>query len=216
MAYCTTDHVKYQGQVAYTQLRYLTTTALLDDYINGTLIPQAEHIVDTYVGRRDGTLRHFNPHTHITTGISLDGSGKRILFIPPKYCPPIDIGTVNINGVKVFARTATNTAIKLYHQHIMYEGGRFSEGLLNVELLGTYGYTYVPEDVEYITTQICANVLLDMVRRYSADDVAATAPGMTDFSTMFGSPAIFSSPTIFTKDMKNSLLDYKIRWMDIG
>lgn len=214
MAYCGTELVAYLGQIAYTQLSYLTTTAMLNTFIDGTLIPQAERMIDTYVGRRDGTLRHFNPH--YDSSILLDGSGKRILFIPPKYCPPIDIGTVSINGVEVFARSATSDAVKLYHQHLMYDGAIFSEGLLNVELNGTYGYNTVPSDVEYMTGRMCANVLLDMVRRYSSDDVAATAPGMTDFSTMFASPAIFSSPTVFTKDMKDGLIDYKIRWMDIG
>lgn len=214
MSYCGTELVEYLSQVAYTQLRYLLSRGTLQSFVNGTLIPQAEAIIDNYVGRRDGTLRHFNPHgtDASPTTITLDGNAKSVLFVPPKYCPMIGFGTVNISNTAV----GDPTLIKVHTQYVDYDGGHFSEGKQNVELIGSYGYATVPNDVEFLTGRLCANVLLDMARRYSAEDVAHTAPGQTDFSTMFASVAIFSSPTVFTKDMKSQLSNYRIKWVDFG
>jgi len=163
MAYCGTALVNYLSQVEYDELTGFDAEADLHSFVEETLIPSAERTIDNFVGRRDGTLRHFNPH--YSASILLDGNGKNTLWLPPKYCPPIDIGTVNINGVEVFARSASSDAIKLHEQYLDYDGGRFTEGKLNVELVGTYGYNAVPADVELICGQLVANVLLDARRR---------------------------------------------------
>jgi hypothetical protein len=183
---------------------------VFDAWLNGTLIPQAIKLVDNFVGLRDGTLRHFNPHNDQT--ITLDGNGKNVLFIPPRYSPILGLGTVNVNDTAV----GDVTNIKVYKQFVRYYGGHFSEGMQNIDLIGSYGYATVPDDVAFICAELCSNVLLDMQRRFSAEDVAHTSPGQTDIASMYASGAIFHAPHIFTKDMKMRLREYKIEWIDLG
>lgn len=211
MAYCGTELVEYYSQVAYDQLTYLLSRGTLQSFVEGTLIYHAERIVDAYVGRREGTLRHFNPHG--TVLMTLDGGGKSILFMPPKYVPLISpMYSVSIDGTSI---TPVGD-IKVYDQYVQMKNRYFTEGLQNVLMVGSYGYVAVPYDVESITAQLCSNVLLDMVRRYSSRDVATTSPGQTNFNTMFASPAIFSSPRVFTDEMRQRLETYRVRWVDMG
>jgi len=209
------------SQITFQQLRTTLSLGTLNNFVNGTLIPSAERYIDSYVTRRgmfvphmEGTFRHFNPHgTPAAPGtITLDGSGKAVLFIPPRFCPPINFGTINIGAGTV----PVVTDVKLHTQYVDYDGGVFTEGKLNVDLIGSYGYTSVPADVEMICARLCANLLLDMVRRYQAEDVTSVAPGHTDFTTMFASPALFASPTIFTPDMKSQLDEYRLSWVNLG
>jgi len=166
-------------------------------------------MIDTYVGRRDGTLRTFNNYGGAV--FTLDGTGKDIIFLPPRYAPLRGLSGVTVNGNSVGM-----SAIKSYKQYVRYDGGHFSEGKQNIQFTGTYGYGTVPWDIEFICTELCSNVLLDMVRRFSAEDVAHTSPGQTDIASMYASGAIFHAPHIFTKDMKMRLREYKIEWIDLG
>jgi len=210
MAYCGSEVVLYLSQVQDSQLSVVLSLGTLNSFIEGTLIPKAEGIIDAYVGKRDGTLRYFNPHTS-TTGIDLDGTGKNVLFLPPKYSPWINLGSVTIDGSAV----AAVTDIKRHDQYLEYDGGHFNEGEQNVSLFGTYGYATVPEDVQLICAQICSNLLMDMVRRNVAPDVfmslmQGAERGGAGFRTLF------AQPTVFTKDMKQTLDEYRVYWVDVG
>lgn len=204
-AYCGTELVSFIGQVAYQQLTGILSPGTLNNYTNGTLIPAAERIIDDYVGRREGTLRHFNPHGSVSW--FLDGSGKSTVWTPPKYSPTLYVGDVWINGNSMSWVSPTN--VKLYEQYLTVPGATFRKGDLNVKIYGTYGYIKVPKDIEYMTAQLCANVLTDVVRRRAADGVVSA-----DFMTM--ATSLFGSPTVFTDDMRKRLSDYRIKWLDIG
>jgi len=177
-------------------------------YVNGTLIPQAENFIDTYCGGRDGTLRRFN--SNLGTWRQ-DGSGKSVLFVPPKYTPLMGTPTITID-----ASAVSDTIIKIHDQFIQLDGASFRKAPMNVYLKGTHGYVTVPQDISYICGQLCANALLDMARRNTAEDAASAGPGRLDFNTMFGNPAIFGAPSILTSDMRNRLDAYRIKWTDLG
>jgi len=193
------------GVIYKGELTGLLSPGTLNNFVEGTLIPEAERVLDGYVGRREGTLRHFNPHNDQT--VTLDGPGKRVLFIPTQYCPWLGLGTVNINGSAV----GNVSDVKVHEQFVQYDGGVFSEGAHNIELIGSCGYALVPSDVEYITAQLTSNVLLDMVRRRVADNVVST-----DFATVQAALALFGGTNVFTDDMKANLKTYRIKWVDLG
>lgn len=204
-SYCGTALVKFIGQTSYNQLTGVLNPATLNNYVQGTLIPSAERMIDDFVGRREGTLRHFNAHGSLSW--LLDGSGKTAIFFPPRYCPPIYIGNVNIDGASTGASSPTQ--IKMHEQYVDYDNSRFRKGHLNIEFFGTYGYIYVPKDIEYMTAQLCANVLNDVVRRRASDGAVST-----DFATI--ATSLFGSPQVFTDEMRKRLKTYRIKWVDVG
>ena len=205
MAYCTAANVNLISQVTYEQLNGFASAAALDTFITNDLIFQAERIIDDFVGRREGTLRHFNPHGSVSW--YLDGSGKSTVWTPPKYSPTLKVYNVHINGASMGWSSPAN--IKIYDQYLTVPGARFRKGDLNVQIYGTYGYLLIPHDIEYMATQMCANILLDMVRRRQAGGATST-----DFATM--TTSLFGSPAIFTDDMRMRLKSYRIKWLDIG
>ena len=205
MAYCVSALVNLLSQVTYNQLVGFANAAALNTHIDDTLIPAAERTIDAFVGRREGTLRHFNPHGSVSW--FLDGSGKSTVWTPPKYSPTILVGNVKIDTTSMGWLSPTN--VKLYGQYLTAPGNRFRKGDLNIEVFGTYGYIKVPEDIEYMTAQLCANVLVDSVRRRASDGVVST-----DFAT--SATSLFGAPTVFTDDMRKRLKTYRIKWMDIG
>ena len=212
MAYCGTEVVNYLSQVTYNRLEGILSIGTLNAWVNGTLIPNAERTIDAYVGRRDGTLRHFNPINTATYPVTVDGNGKSVLFIPPKYCPLYDIGTVAINGTNVQSGTASTFPIKVHEQYLDYDGGHFTEGHFNVALSGTYGYAHVPEDIQLICAQIVANILLDCRRRWWFSG-GVTSLGPLSAQVL---PALFGDASIFTDEMRRRLDTYRIKWVDIG
>jgi len=204
-SYCGTELVSFIGQTAYQQLTGILSPGTLNSYVAGTLIPAAERIIDDFVGRREGTLRHFNPHGSLSW--FLDGSGKSTVWTLPKYSPTILVGNVKIDGASMGWVSPTN--VKIYEQYLTAPNNRFTAGDLNIEVFGTYGYAVVPKDIEYMCAQLVANVLNDVVRRRASDGVVST-----DFATM--ATSLFGSPTVFTDDMRKRLKDYRIKWLDIG
>jgi hypothetical protein len=160
-AYATAELVKYFAQVDHNQVNFQTETDL-DTFLNDYLIPQCERFIDNWVcrqGGRDGTARYFN----LTTGtFTLDGNGKSVLFIPPRFAPLVSVGTVTVDGGGI---TASDVKVGNYGQYIERDGGNFTRGEMNVSITGEFGYSSVPGDISYVTAQLCANALLDLVRR---------------------------------------------------
>lgn len=212
MAYCTVTLVGYMSQIPK-ELIGFTTQAAYDTHVGTTLIFQAESFIDTYCGGRDpinysGTMRRFNTNTGT---LDLDGNGHSVLWFPPPYTPIRTVVSATLNGGAI-----TPANIKVHTQYIEWDGGVFTEGKKNVNVAFTRGYATVPSDIQFVTAELCANTLMDMARRNTAEDVASVGPGRLDFTTLFGSPAIFGSPSIFTKDMKERLENYRITWVELG
>ena len=192
--------VLYLSQVAYGQVPAITSQTEYNSFINGTLIPEAEKFIDSYCNHTFGTP---TPGT-----LTLDGNGKQTLFLPPKYCPMIGITAGSIDNVAI----SPITDIHVYPEHLEYYKANWNKGCKNVVVYGSYGYATVPKDVSYVCAQICANVLLDMVRRRMAPDLFS--------SVMAGSgqgvSSLWASPDVFTDNLKKLLEPYRICWIDCG
>lgn len=209
-AYASAEIVKYLAQVDHTQINFQTETDL-DSFLNDHLIPQCESFVDGWVcrqGARDGTVRYFNL---TTDSFTLDGNGKSVLFIPPRFAPLVSVGTLTIGGAAV---TASDIKIGNYGQYIEFDGGNFTRGKMNVEVTGTYGYTNVPSDIAYTTAQLCANVLLDLVRRRIAPSYFIS--WLQGRGQSIEIRTLFAQPVMMNFDSKRILDNYRIRWIEVG
>lgn len=200
MAYTLAATVKIFAQVKHTQLQF-AADADLDTFLTDTLIPKAQEIINQYCNHR------FDLHL---VDYHLDGSGKRTLWLPPEFCPPNMFGTITVNGVAVAI-----SDIHLSEQFIQWAAGSFiSSSPKGIHLIGSAGYTTIPTAIQYVTDQICANVLIDMVRRNVAPNVfkanlATDAPDA-------GYTSVFASPRVFTKELKQMCDEYRIVWVDLG
>lgn len=200
--YCGTELPRYLSQVEPSQLRTLNTDALYNGFLEGTLIPKAEKFIDGYCNHSFGTPNK--------GWINLDGSGKSVLFLPPEYCPPIGFSAGSVNGVAI-----NTTLIHSYEQHLKYEDNVFLSGEKNVALNGSWGYATLPDDIQYVCGQLCANILLDMVRRNMAPDLFMSLTGASE-SGGPGISTLFAMPNVFTKGLKEILNAYRIQWIDLG
>ncbi len=119
-------------------------------------------------------------------------------------------GTITVNG------SAINVAdVKVSEQFIQWDGGSFSCSTpLGVHLIGSAGFGTLPTAVQYVTDQLCANILIDMVRRNVAPNVFKANLGADAPDS--GYVSMFASPRVFTKELKQILEDYRIIWVDVG
>ena len=143
MSYTDPYTVKFLSQVLYEQVG-ATDEIQLDSFLSDYLIPMCEGFIDGWVLRRgrEGTLRYFNPHNDQT--ITLDGNGKDVIFISPRYGPLLGLGTVTVEGA-----TVPIGDIGVYDYHVKRDGGVFTVGVKNVQLIGSYGYVAVPPEIKY-------------------------------------------------------------------
>jgi hypothetical protein len=201
--YCGTTTVKLISEVQYTQVGFATDGAF-GSWLQGTLIPAAEKAIDSYCNHSFGT----SGMGYQVGTLTLDGSSKELLLLPPKYCPMIGLSAGSIDSVAI----SPITDVKVYDQHLIYDGGQFTHGHQNVVLSGSYGYATLPDDVSYVCAQLAANILLDMVRRKMAPDLfaEAMAGGEGGFSSLF------AMPNIFQPQLKSLLDKYRITWLDLG
>ncbi len=204
MAYCGTELVSYLNQITRGELGFIDV-ATYNAFIGGTLIPEAENFIDNYCGGRGGTLRRFN---YNAGSIDLDGTGKEVILLPPMYAPWKIVTSLKIDNASV-----ATSSIKIYGQHLRYYRGNFSEGAQNIMVIGTYGYSSVPKDIQYLCGQLCTNVLLDTKRRKKSD--TDTSVGGSSIGGMLGS-TVMSAPWIFTPDMMRALDQYRFSWIGMG
>jgi len=199
--YCGSLDVRYFCQTQWDQLTEFTDVAEFNNWVEGTLIPKAEGMVNAYCNHAFGTPSFGT--------MRLDGSGRASLFLPPEYTPLIGIDAGSVDGVGI-----TASDLVCYEQFIRYDGGIFPSGKKNVVLYGSFGYAELPHDIQYVTAQLCANVILDMIRRNMSPELFRQA--MLSRQGSDPVPSLWASPNIFSSELKRMLFPYKIAWVDIG
>lgn len=201
--------VRYYCQTQWDQLTEFVDVATFNNWIVGTLIPQAESLIDRYVGHPFGT-------PSLGTFV-LDGDGRSTLFFPAKWTPLIGLGAGSVNGVGIAIGD-----VKVYDQYVRWDGGSFTSGKQNVVFYGSYGYLdknrtpIVPDSVKYVCAQLCSNVILDMVRRNMSPDLFRSILLSRTSEGEKGIGALWAAPTIFHDELKTMLDDYRIHWVDLG
>jgi hypothetical protein len=198
--YCTSEVVKSFSQVQYKQLG-LSDDSALDTLLENYVLPAAQKIIDNYVGHNfqnnSGTVK-------------LDGNGKEVIMIPPPYLPTLSLTSVTVDDVNV------TSSIKRYPTYLALDGGNFTEtnsDHQNVEVVLSYGYAAVPEDIGFACAEVAARQLTELVRRKLAPDVIARMMMKDDDMANLSSVGRFSR--ILSPEIKEVLDKYRYSTMDV-
>ena len=215
MSYCGTYDVKWFSRITYDQLGFANDVEY-GGWIQGTLIPKAKDLIDSYVG-----------HDFECTGgtLFLDGSGKETLHInrrglvnpvtvagtayglrPPHLMP---VPLVVVTYVSIDSAADISASCQTYDSFITYEDNCFNCGRQNVEIRGTWGYSTVPNDVRDVAMGICTNVLRGMLKRWLAPDLITRA-----IMSRGGLTSFYATDIELTPDLKLILDRY--RFPEIG
>ena len=203
------------SQVTYAQVGFASQAAM-DAWVQGTLIPKCQDIVDNYTGHNfylnhgtilvDGSGRE----TQLITGSAktvysnqaVTGSGDPV----PAQLLPLPL--ITITGVEIDGTTETITDFQVYESYVTYEDNVFSSGRLNVEIVGTWGYGTYPHDIQYVTAQIAANCLAEMVRRRMIPDIITPVLERGQASDRVIA-MILRTPLVFTQNEREMLNKYR-------
>ena len=208
MVYCGTIDVYYTGgNIKYQQLGF-ASLGVYNNWVLGTLIPIAQDFVDNHVGH------DFNDNSGT---ILLDGGGRNHLNIsriglvnalPPLLLP---LPLKAITTVKIDSGADVSADIKMYDTFIRHDCNHFCVGNQNVEIVGEWGYDAVPDDIAYVTAQLCVNVLREAIRTRMVPDLITT---IMEGSGAIG--AIMRSPRACTVNEKEIMDKYRYREIEMG
>ena len=206
--YCGTADVYYLGgHIKYQQLGF-ASEATFNAWMEGTLIPKAQDIMDNYARR--------NWKNNSGT-IDLDGNGKEALPITtagqinslPGSLMPVPL--LSVTSVTIDSGANISANIDWYDSYIAYDCGHFCKGRQNIRIIGTWGNSTVPHDIQAVTAQICVNFMTEAIRMRMLPDLLTT--------TMEGSgniTALMRSPKVLTISEKEVLDRYRFREIEAG
>lgn len=212
--YCSVSDVKLFCQINFEQLDFANDVAY-EAWIEGTLIYKAMDMVDGYV-------RH-NFQDNLGT-IYVDGRSRETVHLTsagvvtrwPDGYPEFPIGLMpvplrEVTALSINAVVQSLTNFRTYNTHVAYRyGGAFNEGRQNVIITARFGYGTVPHDIQYVTAQLCAHVLADMVRmRKMPDLVTPVLEGGGNLNMLF------RSPSVITKNEKEIMNKYRFHAAEI-
>jgi hypothetical protein len=206
--YCGTVECLYEAQINHNQLKGFTESGFLN-YIEDTLIPAAEGFINTFIRHSCGTP---TPGT-----IRLDGNGKKWLPLPLHFHPAIGFSSVTADGVDI------TTDIVVYDRYIKRTTkSTFPSGHQNIVCVGSYGYLdaggnpIIPGDISMVAIRLVGNVIADMNRKHMMPDIFMNLFG--DRKQAQGSTfhALYASPKIFSPYLKETLIPYRVKWVDVG
>ena len=206
VAYCGTLDVYYASQVRYDQFRDLFgALATYENWVSGTLIPQAMGVIDKYCGHDfqshsgtlllDGSGKDWLPITR--EGLMDDGGGYETMELLP--LPLIDVTSIEDDDSDI-------TNFKVYRHYVTRDSGVYRHDYQNIKIVGEWGYAAVPDDIVYVTSRMCANVLGEMLRMRNLPDlVKSVMDGATSVTPLF------YNPVILTRNERDILEKYKYR-----
>jgi len=220
--YCDVEDVKTLSQVEYQQLGFASDAAY-EGWISGTLIPMAIDAVNNYVGHNF----YLNHGT-----ILVDGSGKRVQLISrsasvvysnqaetntgdPEPAELLPLPLIAITGLSIDGVAEDVDNVEVYQTHLASESTVFSSGRLNVEIVGTWGYGTYPEDIRYVTAQVSANILTEMIRRRMLPDVVTPVLESGNVSERVVR-LLTRTPLAITRAEKNILDKYRFHNIEVG
>lgn len=219
--YCDVADVTTLAQVLYQQVGF-TSNALYTAWISGTLIPMAMRAIENYVGHNfylnHGTIR-------------VDGSGKRTQLVvssvktvysnqavtgsgDPAPTEILPLPLITVTGVTIDGTAQTIADIEEYKSYVASETIVFNSGRSNVDIIGTWGYGTYPPDIRYVTAQVSANILTEMIRKRMMPDIITPVIERGDVSERVVS-LLTRSPYVLTKAEKNILDNYKYHYLEV-
>lgn len=220
--YCGSYDVALFSQVTYAQVGF-ASQVLMDAWVQGTLIPKCQDIVDHYVSHNfylnHGTIRldGSGKETELITGSATSVYSNQAVTgagdpIPVELLP---LPLITITGVNIDGVAQTVTDFQTYKSYVTYEGNVFCSGRQNVDIIGTWGYGTYPHDVQYVTAQIAANCLSEMIRRRMVPDIITPVLERGQASDRVIA-MILRTPLVFTENERNILNKYRYYSMEVA
>jgi hypothetical protein len=149
--------------------------------------------------------------------IVVDGTGKetqlftKAALINGAPADLLPLPLITVSAVSIDGSAQDVSGIQVYPRFLTYEDDRFDKGRQNIQIVGTWGYTSVPEDIRHVTAQLCANVITEMLRVQRIPDL------ITPIIEGGGSLGVlFRSPRVLTKNEKDLLRRYRQLEVDFG
>ena len=212
--YANAEEVRFFAQIQFDQVGF-ENEADYDSFLNDILIPKAMDFVNNY-------CRH-NFQDNVGT-IYVDGRSRETVHLTsagvvtqwPDGYPEFPIGLMPVPLMEVTAITIDTVVQNLadfrtYNTHVAYRyGGAFCEGRQNVVIAARFGYGTIPHDIQYVTAQLCSNVLADMVRRKMLPELIT--PALEGGGNL---NLLFRSPMVLTENEKSFLNKYRYHAAEI-
>jgi len=211
--YASAEEVRFFAQVKHPQVGF-ENEADYDSFLNDILIPKAMDLVDNY-------CRH-NFQDNVGT-IYVDGRSRETVHVTsagvvtqwPDGYPEFPIGLLPVPLMEVTAITIDTVAqaltdFRTYNTHVAHVCGVFCEGRQNVVITARFGYGTIPHDIQYVTAQLCSNLLADMIRRKMLPElITPILEGGGNLNLLF------RSPKVMTENEKSILNKYRYHAAEI-
>jgi len=192
------------------------TTGAYDAWIQGTLIPKAKELIDSYVGHDfemtfgtiilDGSCKetlHINRHG-LVNPVTVAGT---VYGLRPPHLLPVPL--IDIDYVAIDSVTQVLANFQTYDTFITYENNCFNGGRQNVEIHCWWGYGTYPNDIRNVAMGICTNVIRGQLKRWLAPDIITKA-----IMSKGGLTAYYAEDLELTRDLKLILDRY--RFPEVG
>jgi hypothetical protein len=221
--YCGTFDVHTFAQVDWEQVGFASLAAY-NAWIAGTLIPKAQDVIDNYCRHNfyenggtivvDGSGKEGQPiFRHALTCYSTQKDSDTTGTVRPSRLLPLPL--ISVTAVEIDGTEVTLTDIQTYSSYLSYDDNFFNEGRQNITIKGTWGYGTYPHDIQYVTAQLCANMLTEMVRRRLLPDLVTPILERGDASTR-AMAMLFRSPQVLTNNEKEILHRYMYHEIEVG
>lgn len=197
-SYTDKQRVKDFAHVTYSDLNY-DSEAEFDAFVND-LIERAESVIDNFVDVPDGFFAD--------GGVTVTDEYHDLLdtdkYVTLDYKPVISVSTVSLN-VAGYGVTKSWSDVAAASQYLYPKDGllflynlSFTVSEQNIKVTYVAGYASTPRDIEFVTEQLCANVLHDSLQRKVSPIVR-----VDDWAVRI------IHPDVFTKELKAMLRRYR-------
>ena len=221
--YAGTFDVHTFAQVDWRQVGF-PSLASYNAWLQGTLIPKAQDMVNNYCKHNfyenrgtivlDGSGKRAQPiFNHALTVYSNQYESDTTGIVRPTELLPLPL--IAVTAVEIDGTALTLSDVSVYNSYLAQENCTFDWGRQNVTIKGTWGYGTYPHDIQYVTAQLCANALNDMVRRRMLPDLVTPILEKGDASTR-AMAMLFRSPRVLTQNEKDILNRYLFHAIEVG
>lgn len=194
-AYTTPDEVRKRALIKWDSLNYpdqpgvpFADEAALDAWLSGTVIPEAEKIINDHCLRLD-----FATHENETELVSGDGFRDFILL---SKRPVTAVSKVELKGNGSWVQQSTSdyyvTGDRIQFRVVLVKGFQ------NIRVTYNWGFAAVPGDVSYCAAETVARFLQKRVA-YKMGPLVRVGDYRVELS----------NPDVFTADLKEALEHYR-------
>ena len=194
MPYTTAAEIRRRALVKWDSLNYATNSpfasaAAFDDWLEDTVIPEAEKLINEYCRRPDfddyeDELEYF------------DGDGFRKFVILSKK-PVIAVGKLEFKKDDSTWDEKSSSDYRLHGDRVVYKTV-LPQGFQNIRVTYDWGFTAVPLDVSYVVAEMVARFVQKRVV-YKMGPLVR----VEDFRVEL------ANPDVFTDDLRSTLEHYR-------